>query len=728
MKRSEIAELAEAAGIASAWRNAHGAPQQVAPLVLAAILDGLGLPCRSAAQYRDSAARLTAQLEASSLPPLLTAQVGQPIELSVGKQCALYGQHYHIAFEGGGSRQGRFPSDCSLPLTLPPLEKYGYHRLVSGKQSTVLAVAPSRCFGVADAVVGNADAAHLPEVQAHLWGLAVQLYSLRRQGDGGLSDFTALAMLARDAAQQGAAALAISPIHAMFSADPHRYSPYGPSSRLFLNALYVDPAMALGIDADYQDHTEYPALIDWPSAAGTRLALLRLAYSRFLRRGPNHEFETFCREGGTALQDHACYEALQEWLPLQADPVVAPDTDDSMQPDYGDWRRWPSAYRDPRSAKVAVFAATHRQQCGFHLFLQWQAARGLIAAQGAARAAGMPIGLITDLAIGAERGGSQSWAAGDAMLASLTIGAPPDLLNVHGQNWGLGAYSPLRLQSSGFGSFIAMLRACFAHAGGVRIDHVLGLARLWLVPDGASPADGAYVRYPFTDMLRLIALESWRYRAIVIGENLGTVPPGFDAQLARHNLLGISVLWFQREGMRFTAPQTWPATAVATTTTHDLPTVAGWWSETDIDWRLKLGLLKVGSSVADERELRQQERAALWQSMIENGRASGPQPPPTVASAPIDAALGLVGTTPAPLVLIPIEDMLGLPEQPNFPGTVGAIDGQRHPNWQRRLPTAVEQLFHMPVVQARVQRLQHARCAVALGTAQPAPLGHKESS
>ncbi|MFD2273946.1 4-alpha-glucanotransferase [Undibacterium arcticum] len=338
------------------------------------------------------------------------------------------------------------------------------------------------------------------------------------------------------------------------------------------------------------------------------------------------------------MQDHARYEALQEWLPRQAN-CGAPES-------TGDWRHWPLEYRDPRSPAVTAFAQRYPEQIGFHLFLQWHAARGLISAQRAARAAGMPIGLITDLAIGADRGGSQAWSRQGEIIDALAVGAPPDFLNTVGQNWGLGAYSPLALHASGFHAYIEMLRACFAHAGGVRIDHVLGLERLWLVPEGASAAEGAYLRYPMVDMLRLIALESWRYRAIVIGENLGTVPAGFDERLAQANLLGICVLWFQRDQLQFLAPKAWSAAAIATTTTHDLPTVAGWWSENDIDWRAGLGLLEAGRSDADERAARAQERDALWQALTKSTCASGAMPPPSATAAPVDAALAFCRIDP----------------------------------------------------------------------------------
>src|SRR5690606_14403858 len=248
-------------------------------------------------------------------------------------------------------------------------------------------------------------------------------------------------------------------------------------------------------------------------------------------------------------------------------------------------------------------------------FLQWQAARGLQQAQRAARAAGMPIGLITDLAVGAESGGSQAWSRQSQMLDGLSVGAPPDLLGPQGQNWGLGAFSPRALRESGFQAYIEMLRAAFRHAGGVRIDHILGLARMWLVPNHAAGTEGAYLRYPFDDLIRLIALESHRYRAIVIGEDLGTVPYGFSDTLGDAGLMGSRVLWFEHDSQRFKDAAHWSDRAIATTSTHDLPTVFGWWRGNDIAWRDKLQLMAADTDAQHAYVARAQERHALLEAL-----------------------------------------------------------------------------------------------------------------
>lgn len=690
MNDKAIFGLAQAAGLARDWTDAYGQPQQVSAEALHAILEAMNLPCTSEAQCRESHERLAALQNGTTLPPLLTGTVGQPLHLPAVPACA--GGSYRIELEGGGHVEGRLADDVHA-LELPPIAQAGYHRLQAGGQEVTLAVAPPRCFGVADALHLAGDAA-----APRQWGLGVQLYSLRRSGDGGIGDFTALSELARSAASHGANAVAISPVHAMFSADVHRFSPYGPSSRLFLNVLHIDPASvlgpeayaaaleSLGDDVRMLAQLEQQELIDWPAAAALRLRLLRNLYERFAAAGVSPEFEQFLRDGGEALQDHARFEALHAWHLAQGRS--------------GYWRDWDAGLRDPRAAGVAEFAQGYAHEVNFHAFLQWQAARGLSGAQQAARAAGMPIGLIADLAVGADNGGSQAWSRQQEILNGLSVGAPPDQLNTRGQAWGLGAFSPHAMKSGGFHAYIEMLRATFAYAGGARIDHVLGLQRLWLVPQGASADQGAYLRYPMEDLLRLIALESWRHRSIVIGEDLGTVPAGFDRQIADAGLLGIRVLLFQRHGSRFLRPGEWSDKAIATTTTHDLPTIAGWWQGRDIDWRAKLDLLEPGQSEEQARQAREQERSSMWQAMSEAGCVHGPLP----ESAPLDAAIAFIAQTPAPLAMLPAEDALGLQEQPNLPGTVDT-----HPNWRRRLPQSVDTVLDTPEVAARLTLMNRGK-------------------
>ncbi|WDZ98433.1 4-alpha-glucanotransferase [Herbaspirillum sp. WKF16] len=722
--------LAARAGIAVRWTDAYDQPQQVSDEAQRAILEALGLPCASDADCRDSLALLEREQAVGQLPPLITGVQRQPVELPMSSR--LHGQSCRVELENGARLTLLISGDLSRPPCIPAIELAGYHRLLVAGHILTLAIAPPRCYTIADALrEGGAQRG---------WALSAQLYSLRSDslkparkvyGDGGIGHFSALAELAEAAAGYGAAALAMSPVHAMFAAEPGRSSPYSPSSRLFLNPLLVDPAAVLGEAAQAQalaeggpemisghERLQRAGLIDWERAGAHRMALLRRLYAlhqiEAAREGGGQAaFAAFKLDGGRALHAHALYEAYSHARSLQGLAGAC------------DWRSWGEAGRDPDTPQMRQFAREQGGEIDFHLFLQWQAARGLAQAQRRAQEAGMPIGLIADLAVGADNGGSQAWSHQGEIAAGLTVGAPPDLLAPQGQNWGLGAFSPLALRRSGYQGYLAMLRASFAQGGGVRIDHVLGLNRLWLVPSALGAEAGAYVRYPLQDMLRLIALESWRHRSVVIGEDLGTVPPGYDRVLDDAGVAGIRVLWFQREKERFMAPQAWSDKSIAVTTTHDLPTVAGWWAGADIAWRARLGQLDGERGLADALAQRALERERLWQGFLEQGLSSGeapqaaaeeidamaengeqPEQPQSLQScaAAVDAALEFVAATPAPLAVVPVEDILGLAQQPNLPGLT-----EPHPNWRRRLPEDVGQLFAPYEARARLERLRRAR-------------------
>jgi 4-alpha-glucanotransferase len=557
-------------------------------------------------------------------------------------------------------------------------------------------VAPSRCFTIEDAWMHlHPDATSAPP----LWGVAAQVYGLRRNGDGGVGDYTALATLAAESARRNSHAVAISPMHAMFSAEPHKFSPYSPSSRLFLNIAHIDPASVFGAQAakaaieaagvaDELAALEALSLIDWPRVVKAKLAVLRALFEGFgsaEHASLHKDFAHFVKRGGRALEDHARFEALQaEQLKTSGE---------------GHWRNWPDELRDPRSEAVAAFGAAHKHEVDFFLFAQWLAAKGLSHAQHVAREAGMAIGLIADLAVGCDSAGSHAWSYRDEMLTGVSVGAPPDLFNQKGQSWGLTTFSPRAMRTQGFSAFIDMLRAAFTLAGGIRIDHILGLRRLWLVPDGESAKDGAYLRYPLDDLLRLIALESWRHKAIVIGEDLGTVPPSFRARCRDAGIAGMDVLWFQRERERFLAPNEWRADAVGMTTTHDLPTVAGWWRGADLELRRGIGTV-------EESEIAQRpaERMALWQAFTDADVATGTPPPADDTDPVVDAATEFVAQAPGPLAIVPLEDIMGAVEQPNLPGTT-----DQHPNWRRRFHLPVDEMLRHPAAEKRLGLLKARR-------------------
>src|SRR5476651_2698583 len=690
MSNEQLETLAAEAGLSIDWIDANGRPQRVAEAVLRKVLDGLGYPADNQSEIEASLKRIQDARHKPTPPPLLTVDHGNHLDLSAWFAADT---SFALQLEDGTSLDGRLTADAHLPSLAP----VGYQQLSIAGQHLTVAVAPSTCYSMAMATDNQAPRS---------WGLTVQLYGLRREGDGGFGDTQALETLARSAGERGADALAISPVHAMFASDTQRYSPYSPSSRLFLNSLYSAPGTILGeralraaveqtgLQAELE-RLEHLPLIDWPAAAQAKWQLLRALYEGFCSGAhPLHEdFNSFRHSGGDALENHCRFEALRGECAARGMSE--------------NWHEWPDEFKNPGSDAITRFAAEHDEQIRFHAFTQWLIARGLERAQIAARSSGMCVGLIADLAVGADGAGSQAWSRQDELLSAVTVGAPPDILNRSGQSWGISAFSPDGLKRNGFRAFIEMLRANFAHAGGLRIDHVMGLQRLWVIPMDASPREGAYLYYPVDDLLRLLALESSRHQAIVLGEDLGTVPDGLREKLSARAILGMRVLLFEQEyGHRFRPILDWPDDALAITSTHDLPTLNGWWHSRDIEWNIQLGLIDA-PTVEQWSEHRLRERQALRQALSQDPQNFTDEVRNETDHV-IDASVRYLGHTRAPLVLLPLEDALGVEEQANLPGTTDT-----HPNWCRRLPGNSADLLDGHHAARRLELLSRARLQAA---------------
>lgn len=688
-----VRRLATRAGLSVDWTDQAGRRQSVSPEALGRLLEAMGLESSGEAQASESLEKLD---EADRAPaPLVTARVGEAFSID-----APPGSPAQLTREDGVVFDFTLSPAEDGRAGVRPILETGYHRLTFGEEQVTIAVAPRRGLSIVDAGRGR-----------RMWGLAAQVYGLTRKGDGGIGDMGGVATLAEAAALAGADALALSPLHAGFSADPHHFGPYSPSSRLFLNALHADPDFLFGEarvaeaartsnSASDRKRHESEALIDWPNAAAAKLKTLRALYDNFravelAERAPGRlalDFARFRQESGALLEEHARFEAIHG-ARFGADPG------------QWDWRGWPDGFRGPAGAEVADFAKAHPEDIAFHAFLQWIADRSFAAAQRVAEKAGMAIGLISDLAVGMDAGGSHAWSRQRDMLVGLSVGSPPDLFNPNGQNWGLATFSPMALKANGFAPFVATLRACMKNAGGVRIDHVLGLQRLWVAPEGADAKEGAYLSFPLDDMLRLTALESERNGAVVVGEDLGTVPEGFREKLAEAGVAGMRVLQFERsDGQGFFPPSYYSEDALAMTTTHDLPTMAGWWSGADIALKASIGGQQFGETPENDDAARASERSELWRAFEAAGVADGAEPSPTETVAAIDAAVRFLGETPSKLVLLPLEDALGETEQPNLPGTL-----DEHPNWRRRLKRPAPDLIADPAAAGRLSSLNRRR-------------------
>lgn len=617
MSSPALNALADAAGLLVDWVDVSGRPQTVAPATLRAVLEAMDLPCASEAQCRQSQERLGSLHRA---PAMITATVGEPLAVD-----ATPGSSYQLVDETGRAHEGTFDAQGRAAAVSAP----GYYQLLqdgAGQRVLQVAVAPARCWSVGDACDDPA---------ARAWGVGLQVYSAPSRYDASIGDADGALDWVRRVAAAGGDALALSPVHAARPLGRH-YSPYSPSDRRYFDPLHAAPVQVLGQAAAEvalqaaglgQRFAQLHAatLVDWPGGAQAKWAWLRRLHQDLRDDAQCRDLEGFVREGGQALAAYAAFAARD-----------AGDDDVPLQ-----------------------------------LFAQWLAARSWSNVQQCARQAGMHIGLISDLAVGFDPHGAEAAAWPDAVLPGLVLGAPPDAFNADGQAWGISSYSPHALRATGFAPFIALLRAVMHGRGGVRIDHILGLMRLWVLPQGGSASDGVYLRYPFEDLLRLLALESWRNRCIVIGEDLGVIPDGLRERLAERGVLGIDVLMFTRDADgAFLPPARWRTSAVATTTTHDLPTLAGWKRGRDLDWRQRLG---TGGQIDRQAEdARRAQDVARLAAQVEADGGDGAQ---------LQDWLAFVAHSPAPLALLPAEDALGLEEQPNLPGVV-----EDHPNWRRRLP------------------------------------------
>jgi glycogen debranching enzyme GlgX/4-alpha-glucanotransferase len=700
-----IGKLASAAGVAAEWTDIGGKRTIVSPETKIALLSGLGLEVASEARARDSLTRLIDETQRRRLPFSLVLRADQPLvaplrdmpragDARIEREDGAVAQ-WSIEAADGVSRDladGRSVTERIVALPSLPL---GRHRLVVDGVECALTIAPQQAYSPASA-------------SRKRFGAAAQLYALRRADqsgcDQGIGDFSALAIAGEQAGQAGAAYLGVSPLHMLFPRDRGRASPYYPSDRRFLDPIFIDVLDDSGLPRDEALNTALTSLAPRFTAASTtrsveyeevwlaKHAALKARSAAFLRLRTARpgdpliaDYHAFARSGGETVRRFAAFQAAAEG-----------DVG-------GNWRIWPQGLRDGEPTAIDHAIERNRDGFEFALFCQWLADRQLGRAAARGRNRGLEIGLYRDLAVGAAPDGTEAWAHASALARGVTVGAPPDPFSVQGQNWGLPAPNPVAGAREGWASVSAVYRANMRHAGMLRIDHAMGLQRLFLIPEGARPAEGAYLSYPLDDLIGHIALESERAQCMVVGEDLGTVADGFRDRLTRAKINGMRVLWFERKGVEFVPPASYPPTSVACVATHDLATLAGWWQGADIAERLALGiftLTEAGEAIAERRE----EKRALLRALATPGltvsqREDGPLPDATAA-----AVHALIGGSASIFAHAQFDDLVGETVATNLPGT----DRER-PNWRIKSGPDVAAAFASHRAQAILEALAKGR-------------------
>lgn len=740
--------LCDLVGILPDYYDIWGHRHETSDATRRALLGAMAIACADEAACAQSIQAWQETPWRRKLPPVQVAPADTPIALSIhlpereaGQVCT-----WRLALENGHQMAGHCTPGSlehgeardidgepwrEYRLYLPPINDSGYHRLeldlpdtTADTQNAVIPGEAERRPGIHgfeddkdmdSRFRGNDGQTHtygLPLIvhptRCHqpacvteggrVWGLSVQLHGVRSQRNWGMGDFGDLSHLLAWAAQAGAAFVGVNPLHALYPHNPLHISPYSPSSRQFVNTLYLDVEAAPGFAdcaearqavADKAFQTKLQSLrdatlIDHAGVAEAKGRILPLLYHHFRsahlaqNSARAQAFRAFQAQFGDALRRFALYQTLQAHLHAH---------DGNL---WG-WPVWPEAWRDPASPTVQAFAAEHEERIEYFEYLQWLAEEQLAALRAKAEQLGLGIGLYQDLAVGVDKGGAETWSHPQLFALDARTGCPPDDFNPRGQDWGLPPWIPHRLREAGYAPFIAALRANMRHAGALRLDHVMGLMRLYWVPPGMQGDEGAYLTYPFADLLGILALESQRNQCLIVGEDLGTVPDEVRHKLYEYGVLSYKLFYFEREqDGAFRAPGNFPAQALVAASTHDLATLKGFWQGEDIKLREQLQLYPSEQLRQAQIAGREADRWRLLQALERDGLlpAGVPANPAEVRELTpelIQAIHQRLACSPAQLFIVQAEDMLGEAEQANLPGTV-----DEHPNWRRKLTVGLE--------------------------------------
>jgi len=725
MLDSLLDRLARQCGVGDAYLNYRGDPMLISRASRKAILAAMGRPVEDAAEIERVLGEMESETWLSMLPPVAVVRPGSAgVTIAVGTDALERLLHWRIALESGGVLQGsvrtgdlaeresiqlgdEWRTRRVLPLSddLP----HGYHRV----RVVVEGGAAAEC-----ALIAAPRASFEPQMLRdgrRLWGVAVQLYTLRSGRNWGIGDFADLEDVVRGFAPAGASFIGLNPLHALFPCNPWHFSPYSPSSRHFLNVLYiaVERVAEFATCAEAQGILEAPgfqaelarlratAVVDYPGVAAAKLPVLRALHEHFRRehlaRGSTRAaaFRTYLAERGEPLRLHALHDAIDEHLRGR-------DRDR-----YWGWPVWPEVLRDPRQAGAGEFEAAHLETVEYYAWLQWTADEQLGAAQQLARELGMKIGLYGDYAVGVNPSGSETWSDQALYRKGAGVGAPPDALALKGQDWGIPPQDPNVLATEQYAPLRNLIAANMRHFGALRLDHVMALYRQWWVPVGLGANEGGYVHYPHDDLMSVLALESERHCCLVVGEDLGTVPPEMSHAMAERAVYSYRVLLFEKHADgSFLRPDEYPRRAIATVTTHDLPTLSGYWSASDIALRQRLALYPSEDVRTQVEHERGRDRVALLAALSAAGLE--PATSETAAGSYGEAFSRAVhvylARSSAALVALQAEDLVGMTDPVNVPGT-----NAEHANWQRKMECSVEDFLSSEPVRHLLQDVQAAR-------------------
>jgi 4-alpha-glucanotransferase len=696
-----LAELAQRMGIALEFRDARGNSIRTQPDTQRRLLQAMGIHADDDTQVEDANLALDRAAWSRALPPVKVARKStEPVTIDLVMPQDVGRIRWRLKVEGGTELSDEIAfSTLSLVASAadgPSLERrrlrlpmhevpIGYHELMvePGGHTMSFILSPTECW--------------FPTLPAgeRRWGIAAQLYLLRSTVNWGIGDFGDLEALVRIAAGKGADLIGLNPLHALFAENPQSASPYSPASRLLLNVLNIDVkaipelresrrARELMDTEEFRDGLRLCRerdRVDYVEVARLKTAILEVLFEECRALGDQSRWQAFASfkaQQGTTLELNCLFLTLREYF-IREDPT------------RGNWHSWPPEYRDANSPSVRAFAQQHSDRLSFFQWMQWVADDQLAATQRATADSGMRIGLYRDLAVGADHAGAETWIA-PQVVCDAHVGAPPDVHNPAGQDWGLPPFNPHALFEEGYRSFIDLIRTNMRSAGGLRIDHAMGLQQLYWIPLGAGAAEGAYVHYPVEDLLGILKLESHRNRCIVVGEDLGTVPEGFREKMTQAGILSYRVLYFEQapNTAKFISPDQYPARSLAVSGSHDLPTLHAWWEARDIDLKLRLGLFPAPEEESRQRDARQRDKLQLLKALRREKLIKATDE--VDIGQLVRAAHIFLARSQSVLAMAQLDDLTDEVEPVNVPGT-----SSEHSNWSRRLSVGVEELLGNPL-------------------------------